>query len=161
MKRRLPALIIVLVIVALVVAGVIVSNQQSRSALIHTYTGSPTAFSFQYPDGWQVSIPIQNILLLADAAAQRGEPGATFTVQRSTALADEGSLGAALNTYLRQGALRPDVKNSSVLDPARLARITGSHSGSNFFQPAAYARWRAVCANPSFVCAEAMIERHR
>lgn len=108
MKRRLPALIAVLIVVALVVAGVIVSNQQTRSALIHTYTGSPTAFSFQYPDGWQVSIPIQNILLLADPAAQRGEPGATFTVQRSTALADEGSLGAALNTYLRQGALRPD-----------------------------------------------------
>ncbi len=108
MKRRLPALIVVLIVAALVVVAVVVSIQQSRAVLIHTYTGSPTAFSFQYPDGWTVSIPIQNILLLADPAAQRGEPGATFTVQRSTALADEGSLGAALNTYLRQGALRPD-----------------------------------------------------
>jgi hypothetical protein len=43
----------------------------------------------------------------------------------------------------------------------RFARITRSHSGSNFFHPAAYARWRATSANPSFVWAAVKIERQR
>jgi len=45
--------------------------------------------------------------------------------------------------------------------PARFARMTRSHSGSHFFQPAAYARWRGPARTVS--CAEAprTIDVHR
>jgi hypothetical protein len=45
--------------------------------------------------------------------------------------------------------------------PARFARITTSHNGSNFFQPAAYAKWRRPETMVSCAAAPRAIERHR
>jgi hypothetical protein len=80
----------------------------SRPELVHAFDTS-SGFRFRYPDGWDYSIPLTNLLYLAGPDALRGQPGPTFTVQRSLRLtAEEDTLEGALDTYLQRGPLRPD-----------------------------------------------------
>lgn len=93
----------------IVCAGMLVacSNSDALPALSNTYR-NPTAFNFNYPEGWEYSIPVQGLLILGEPQTLEGTPGPTFTVQRSLQLAQSESLEAALETYLRRGPLRED-----------------------------------------------------
>ncbi len=107
---KLRLTVIFLVAVAVLIAGVVLLNNSRNSApeLVNTYEESPTAFSFRYPEGWLYQIPQVGLLILAQPETFNGEPGPTLTIYRSTQLAMEGNLEAALTAYLAQGALRPN-----------------------------------------------------
>jgi hypothetical protein len=72
-----------------------------------------------------------------------------------------GSIGErAADDERRPNSLRIVSRTGSIM-PARFARITTSHNGSNFFQPAAYAKWRRPETMVSCAAAPRAIERHR
>lgn len=74
--------------------------------LSQTFDDSPTGFSFRYPDGWEYMIPMQGLLIAGKAETlYENQPGATFTIQRGAPLSVHGTLDAALDQYLRRGAL--------------------------------------------------------
>lgn len=74
--------------------------------LTKTYDLSPTAFEFNYPDGWIVQFPQQGLMVVAPEETLRGTPGASMVVQRSVRLAAESNLDTALDSYLENGPLR-------------------------------------------------------
>jgi hypothetical protein len=108
-KRLIWSLgLLFIVIIIVFVASRGVNSPAVPAPLVNFFDESPTGFSFQYPDGWRYIIPRLNLLLLAEDVVFVGEPGPAFTVQRSARLAESTSLKDALDTYLRQGPLRPD-----------------------------------------------------
>jgi len=106
LPRRYVLLLLAVVIVAVVAA--VLANRPSTPPLVHEYTKSPTAFSFRYPEGWMYQIPQVGVLILARTDAFQGEAGPSFTIHRSSTLAMEGSLEAALDEYMQRGPLRPN-----------------------------------------------------
>lgn len=111
----------VVLLAAVVIMGAAVFIQRSTPQVIrltNTYGESPTAFTFQYPDGWQYQIPQLNLLILAEPETflQMANPnrdenakiGPNVTIQRSETLFFEGGLEEALDAYLRRGPMRPN-----------------------------------------------------
>src|SRR5262245_4973161 len=60
----------------------------------------------------------------------------------------------------RPNSLRIVSSTGSIM-PARFARITTSHNGSNFFHPAAYAKWRRPETTWPCLAAPRAIDPHR
>lgn len=74
--------------------------------LPRTFDGSPSGFTFQYPDDWSYTIPTQGLLIAGlPQTLQDNAPGPTFTVQRTQPLSIYGTLEEALALYLRRGPL--------------------------------------------------------
>jgi hypothetical protein len=119
---------VVLTVIGLVIVvglvGVLSSRKQlpdSPLSLTQTFDKSPTGFTFRYPDGWQYTIPMRGLLVMAEPETLfQNQPGPTFTVQRSAPISVYGSLAEALDLYLRRGPLRSDRTWS------RLTEITSS-----------------------------------
>lgn len=112
---------VAVLVVAIIIMGAAVFIQRSSPQVIllkNTYSESPTAFTFQYPDGWQYQIPQRNLLILAEpetfllmANTNRetdAKVGPNVTIQRSETLYFEGGLEEALDAYLRRGPMRPN-----------------------------------------------------
>jgi hypothetical protein len=124
------------VALALVAVVVILNVVSQRTIdLPHTYDRSPTTFQFRYPDGWIYQVPEVGILVAAPPETLGGDPGPSFTVQRSTSLMMQASLAAALDLYLNQGPLLPNRQWALVGDvtemtfsgrPAVMVELQGS-----------------------------------
>lgn len=107
-SRKTLLLLAGLVIVAAAALAIGLLLRPNAAALPYRYTESPSAFAFNYPQGWSYQIPQMGLLILAQPGTFSGEPGPTFTIHRSTSLGMYGSLEAALDEYMQRGPLRPD-----------------------------------------------------
>jgi hypothetical protein len=79
-------------------------------ALTQTYEDSPTAFTFNYPEGWLYHIPQQGLLIVAPPGLFKIEPEKvpSLSIQRSMTLMGAETLRAALEDYLEAGPMRRD-----------------------------------------------------
>lgn len=118
--RITRAALIVPAAVVLLLTGCGSQQADAPPPLVHTYDQSSDTFTVQYPDGWDYSIPMQNVMVL-DTPTHTGGP--SVTIQRSLTLTSS-SLSASLNTYLLQGPLFPN-KNWSVLGEITTSKFQG------------------------------------
>ncbi len=96
----------VVVLIAVALGVFVIVGRPQEMALPNTYTLSPTAFSFRYPEDWQYWIPERGVLVAAPPRTLAIEPGPSLTIYRSPELTMENSLEEALNLFLRRGPLR-------------------------------------------------------
>jgi hypothetical protein len=96
------------ILVAAVVLLLLIAYRPGQSAATPALSQSfnSTSLRFNYPQGWQYSIPDQNIVFLADAAVLGQQPGASMTIQRSLRLMTEVSTPEeALALFLQRGPM--------------------------------------------------------
>lgn len=124
-SRRRLALVIVLIAVP-VAAALIFFRPALPAALEQSFDGRSSAFTFDYPAGWDYTIPIPGVLVVApEATLYQNAPGPTFTVQRANPLSVyDGSLDAALSQYLSRGPLSAE-RQWQVTDEARAITFLG------------------------------------
>jgi hypothetical protein len=150
-------------LVFLLITFVIVRDVQTpitpggAAPLTQTFDQS-TAFTLKYPDGWEYTIPIAGVFLLAPSETlYNNQPGPTLTVQRTAPLSVSGTLENALIEYLNGGPLRTPGQ-WRVTDPihaiefhgrdARMVEVEGANSSAS---PTMHSRIIVTAADNSFV----------
>jgi hypothetical protein len=117
-----------------------------------------SAFTLKYPDGWEYTIPIAGVFLLApEETLYENQPGPTLTVQRTAPLSVSGSLETALIEYLNGGPLRTPGQ-WRVTDPihsiefhGRDARMVEVEGANNSASPTMHSRIIVTASDNSFV----------
>lgn len=103
------ALILLLALGGLVIAGALVNNNLAASEvpeLAYTFRESP-AFRMSYPDSWMYQMGQGRLLFGEKDGIFRGNPGPSIFVFRTDTLF-EPTLREKFDTYLRRGPLRGD-----------------------------------------------------
>lgn len=158
MPRKRIILLGGIVALLILIAAFIAAFSNRAIALPNTFDDSPSGFTFRYPEGWTYIIPMQGLLVSAPPETlSQSEAGPTFTIQRTDPLSVYGSLGEALDLYLRRGPLRPDREwrqvgeiERSTFD-GRESLIVEIQGRENEVSPELHARVLATTAENSFV----------
>ncbi len=112
LTRAQIIIIVVVVLAAALVAFVFIRDAQTpripvAEPLTQTFDKSPTGFTLKYPDGWEYTIPMVGVFLLAPSETlYENQPGPTLTIQRTAPSSLTGTLENALIDYLNGAPLK-------------------------------------------------------